>query len=279
MAKSIMSCEGAGSPWLLEADGEPTEPTCSGCGLTNKELGIKVTTRTKNGVKTPNPTTVPEHEIEVEGQVLKFHLGIDGDFHIHTQTCPTLQRELKTSNYETAQILAAVSRRDAVLQLWDDQIREDQDIADPDDPTEPELNGYYHATDFHRCVVKLEGFEATTKGKANGTSLRDSKHMLATLLVEAMAAEISRILDSNLAGTAEDEAEARTVLSGMSNELIWKTASHWIHHFPADRNRWVASGMPAPDRSDWADFVAAVQEAADDRTQEDTDDEDDTEEE
>lgn len=255
MANSIVSCDGEGREWLLtDEEDSPTEPTCPGslCGLTAKELGIRVTMRTKNGVKTPNPAQVPGHEIEVEGQDLRFVLS-DGDFKVHTPTCPTLKRDLSKSDYEKPAILVAVDQRDAVLQLWDDQIAE-ADMVDNDSPTEEELGPYYDSTDFHRCVSRLDGF-GNAKAEKNGVTKKASKNMLATRLIEAMAAEIKNIVDLN-PETEQEQKEFELIRSGMTSTEIRQTAANWVHHFPADRNRWVASGMAIPVRSDWVGFTA-----------------------
>lgn len=285
MPESIIPCDGEDQKWLLADDeGNPTEPTCPGtyCGLTAKELGIKVTMRTLKGVKTPNPLTVPGHEIAVEGQDLRYVLA-GGDFKVHTPTCPTLKRDLGKSDYEKPGIMVAANPKDAILSLWDDQIRESGDILDPDDPTDEELNaaGFYNSTDFHRCVSRLDGFGVAKTAKTAVTK-KISKQMLATRLIEVMAKEIDRILDSNLAGTTKGEKEAALILSGMGNAEIRQTAANWVHHFPADRDRWVQSGFAVPVRSDWIGFEpngngGEATEAEDDLELEDAGDDEDTE--
>lgn len=280
MAESIIPCDGEGQAWITQDDNqEPTEPTCPGsfCGLTAKDLGIKVTMRTKNGKKTPNPETIPGHEIAVEGQDLRFVL-VNGDFKVHTAKCPTLKRDLGQSDYEKAYIVVGTDQRDVILQLWDDQIRENPDMVDNDNPTDDELNsgGFYGATDFHRCVARLEGFGTAKAAKTAGTK-KASKHMLATRLVEAMARELAIILDSNLAGASTSEKEAALILMGMSNAEIRQTAANWIHHFPADRQRWVASGMAVPVRSDWIGFDPDRSEGSDTELELDQDDSDEDE--
>lgn len=257
MATSIIPCDGEGQAWLLtDEEDNPTEPTCPGtfCGLTAKQLKVKVTMRTRNGEKVPNPATVPGHEIEVEGQELKA-VVIDGNYKVHTPTCPTLRRDLTKSGEDKPDTVVAANPRDMILQLWADQIAE-ADIADPDSPTDAELEPYFGATDAHRCVSRLEGFGSSAKAEKNGATKKDAKQMLATRLIEAMAREIDVILDSNLAGTSKDEVEARLILSGMSNAEIRQGVANWVHHFPADRQRWARSGMAIPVRSDWVGFEA-----------------------
>jgi hypothetical protein len=238
---TIIACAGAGQAWT--ARDEDDKLVCPECLLTPDELQIKLRVR---GDKV-SPATIPSHDIEVEGTELKFVLT-NGEFQVHTPSCPTLKKDLKVSDYERPGTLVARDRRDAVLQLWDDQIGEDERIVDKDSPTESELAGYANGTNFHRCVNRVWSVAVETKPiKVK----RDAKRMLANLMVEALAAQITQILDTNLADTDESTADARLVLSGMDNDEIRKTVSHWIHHFPADRERWVASGMPKPDRSNW----------------------------
>ena len=34
-------------------------------------------------------------------------------------------------------------------------------------------------------------------------------------------------------------------------DAVAMCAASWIHHLPADRERWVKAGLPKPNRSDW----------------------------
>lgn len=85
----------------------------------------------------------------------------------------------------------------------------------------------------------------------NGNSKADAKRLLATHVALAIAELTSRIVDTNLADTTPETAEFRAILASFSNDEIRSIASTWVHHIPADRERWVAAGLPKPDRSDW----------------------------
>jgi hypothetical protein len=257
---TVISCDGQGQDWTLSEEGTPS---CPVCGLTAQELGIRV----RSTAKGISPKTIPGHEIEVEGTELRFLLmNGTSDFMIHTPSCPQLKRDLGKSAYDRPQILVARDRYDAIAQLWDDQVSETEDRPEDIYAPSPErdafldTHGFTAATEFHRCVAKVPGFAKTQKSAASGTVKRDAKRVLATLMVEAMASRIQEILDTNIADTDPETADARAILAGIGNEEIWRTVSHWIHHFPADRARWTASGMPAPDRSDWRGEAHETQE-------------------
>lgn len=253
MATTIIACTGEGQAWvhpeeLPEGDERDVSKVfvCPGCelepGMGEGQLGIKV--RIRNGKV--SPTTVPEHDIEVEGSELRFVLD-NGEFKVHTKTCPTLKRDAKVlSDGEKPGVLVALDKRDAVLQLWDDQILESDEIADKDEPTEAELLPYYGYTEFHRCVNKL--FGATDEKPKSAAVKRDSKRALATIVVEAIAAGVVAALDAE---PGNKSADAVLVLAGMDRAEALRTTSQWIHHLPADRDRWLATELPKPERSDW----------------------------
>jgi len=288
MATTVISCEGQGKPWSVEEHADTTDAagkkvpptlTCPHCLLSNTELRIKVSRRSNK----LDPPTLPQHDIEVEGTELRYLLS-NGNFHVHSATCPQTARDLPKSDYATADggrpgTLVATTAKDAILKLWDDQLRE---AADTDEQREdlsllPDQfltdHGYDAATVFHqRCLGKIEGFQ-TTKAKSQGSQgKRDARRMLATLMIEAMAQKLNEILETNLADTTQNTKDQRFVLAGMSNEEISRTASHWVHHLPADKTRWLASGFPAPDRSDWRDAQAKQTPDTPDTTETETSD-------
>lgn len=91
--------------------------------------------------------------------------------------------------------------------------------------------------------VKVEQTPKATKA--------DAKRLLATHVVLAIASLTAQIADTNLADASEDTAEFRAILGSFTPDEIRTIASTWVHHLPADRERWVAAGLPKPDRSDW----------------------------
>jgi hypothetical protein len=248
MATTVISCPGAGKPWNTEE----TNPRCPDCLLDNTpaELNIKVTRRNNK----LNPSTLPVHDIEVPGTELRFTL-VNSVFEVHSSTCPQIKRDLQQSDYDKPGILVATSPTDAIIQLWDDQIRET--TTDPTEITEDFLssNSFTQATNFHsRCLNKVPEFSTSSKSKSSNTQgKRDAKHALANLCIEALARTLDNILDTNIATSDPNTINQRTVRQGMSNEEIKRCASHWVHHLPADPSFWIATGFPVPDRSDWRD--------------------------
>jgi len=267
MATSIITCAGSGSAWVTPDDGESF--TCPECLLTPQELGIK-TRKTSKGL---NPATIPDHEVEVDGVEVRYVLT-NGDFEVHTPSCPQLKRDLAKSDYEKPGTVVAVSREDAVRFLWDDQIAEaftqpvNPDEPDGDhesyEPTTDELaeHGYFEATHFHgRCLSKILP-DPTSTAKVKSTVKRDAKRALADLVVAAIAEVLNGELPAAvLAGMTVDEAKRITVQQ--------------IHHLPVNRDNWPET-IPTPDRSDWAPKDTETAEEVDEPS-DDSDDGDDAE--
>lgn len=165
-----------------------------------------------------------------------------GVFQVHKADCPRVAADLKKSDYAAAMKFSPTSQEDAIRQLWDDQIRE-QAAGDgiKGDPDVAYLfdHGYVGETKFHSCA-KLDKIVQPKPEKDPAGAKRAAKTELATRAVEAIAAMVKDLPADNPLVTA---------LGGPDE--VAKCAAHWVHHLPADRERWVAAGLPKPDRSDW----------------------------
>lgn len=243
MAEAIVACDGAGNEWDVREDG----PTCPSCELTAKDLEIKVRKTSKGLV----PSTIPNHEIIVEGTELRF-ATFDSEYRVHAPDCAGLKRDLTESGQKRAGVLVAADRSDAIDQLWAEE--------DPEDPDKTVLpDGAAEATKFHaRCVNRLDGF-APSKAAKTGSAKRDSKRELATLVIEAIAKVVANLPADS------------PVFEGLSADEIGKIVPNWVHHLPADRERWVASGLPTPDRSDWRTDEASPAESAEPDNEDESD--------
>ena len=280
MATTIIACDGESQAWATKGsnpdDPDDATPRCPSCLLTAAKDQLNLSTRVRNDKIIPS--TLPAHDIEVDGTDLRCLL-VNGDFHVHTPTCPQLKRESDKAK-EKPFMVVALDRRDALTQLWSDQIAETDTEDKPDDPSHAtdeflSTHGFDTATDFHsRCLGKTPGFENPKTKKAGSQGKRDARRMLATLMIEAMAAELATILDTNMAtGEQDADADRAFILRGMTSAEILTTTSHWVHHLPADKTRWLASGMPAPDRSDWREVPTTtedIDDAADAETETET---------
>jgi hypothetical protein len=89
--------------------------------------------------------------------------------------------------------------------------------------------------------------------KSNGNGKAEAKRLLATMVAKAIAEMLTELANVNMAGDDQDEADYRFINGHFSQEEAAITAATWVHHIPADRERWVAMGLPKPDRSDWRD--------------------------
>lgn len=95
-----------------------------------------------------------------------------------------------------------------------------------------------------KTVKKAERESIRTDGNPSDASdpqdgkvqKRETKRELATRVVEAAAAMVMSELPADFP---------------MSLEEAKSTVAHWLHHLPADRDRWQQAGLPRPDRSDW----------------------------
>lgn len=176
-----------------------------------------------------------EQDPPADGLLPLLYLLVNGDFIVHAPTCKSVITDFMKSDYQAPADMAAASARDAVLELWDDQISESDVIADHDNPTEDELSVYYGATSFHSCVK----FPGETNGN---TAKRDAKHLLARTMITAM-------------GDAFDNMDPKVMEALGGREAAGAIASAWVHHLPTGDDEgkriWPTEHLPRPDRSDW----------------------------
>jgi hypothetical protein len=173
-----------------------------------------------------NATYTPNRELVV--------LLVNGIFKVHAKGCKSIYRDRKKANNEFP--FKAASRYETVAELWDDIINEN--VPEQYAIRYDAVVSYYNETDFHSCLADLPDGdpgrpEPETPAKAQSAK-RAAKRELASLVVEAAA----RVM-------------TLTPPAGMTEDDVAKAIAHWLHHLPADRERWVATGLPKPDRSDW----------------------------
>lgn len=104
----------------------------------------------------------------------------------------------------------------------------------------------------HTVEVEVLSTPATTEAsagtKSNGNSKATAKRTLATLVARSIAQMLEGLAEE---AKGDPDGEAALILANFSQEEAAITAATWVHHIPADRERWVAMGLPKPDRSDW----------------------------
>ena len=83
----------------------------------------------------------------------------------------------------------------------------------------------------------------------------EAKRELATQIVLAIGALVAQVQDANVA----DDGPFALIRAEFDADQIAAMASLWVHHLPADRERWVTV-LPAPDRSDWRTPVTPAAE-------------------
>lgn len=107
----------------------------------------------------------------------------------------------------------------------------------------------------HTVEVEVLSTPATTEvpagTKSNGNGKAEAKRLLATMVAKSIAGMLEELANVNMAGDDQDGADYRFINAHFSQEEAAVTAATWVHHIPADRERWVAMGLPRPDRSDW----------------------------
>ena len=182
------------------------------------------------------PKVTPPATASKPGLPLEFVL-VNGDFRVHKSGCKDVPRDLAKSDYQEPGRMNAETQREAILDLWDDQIRESAE--DGDNPTDEELGQYIGATDFAPCTKKLTPLAVA----APKPTKSDAKTDLGRRAVLALDAMFAGLEDSDLA------------LTGWTREEAAQCLANWVHHFPVGRNEagrtWPATTLPKPDRSDW----------------------------
>lgn len=212
------------------------------------------------------PTKTPTLKTPVSVLVLLMGTAEAGTYQVHLQGCKQYAAAKKRSqyNWQTDWVLEGILNRQAViLEAWDDQITEsrkaDDDLTDDqrnEDPTWAWLNknGYVDATEFHTCLAGLPQ-SSKAAGTAKAESIKKStRQELATRVVERAAG----LLDEIFATDATDEDTAFAVLlveAFGSEENARQCTAQWMHGMPVYRDRWAATSLPIPNRSDWKDYT------------------------
>lgn len=175
---------------------------------------------------------------------LVFLLVHGADFRVHAPGCSVTARDLKNSDYEAPVALVVKTEREAILELWSDQIRETFDTDDLDSITDEQLNenSYVSTVDFHRCTKALpSGF-----AEVETVTPRAAKQRLAMMVASNLDQMVGDLLNGGMA--ADYFASA-----GMKPDEVASIVAHWIHHIPTDHAEYgkLMKHLPAPDRSDW----------------------------
>lgn len=148
----------------------------------------------------------------------------DSNFEVHKPGCADIKKT--QTDYAQPAAGTATSYAEMVRDLWSDQIAEHEAPDAEKDTDEWVLKHFDVDIDVKPCL-RIPGAPKATPAKAVAEK-RNAKRELATDLIEAVG---------KFAATLSDDEK--------------KTIAQWLHHLPADRERWVASGLPKPDRSDW----------------------------
>lgn len=163
-----------------------------------------------------------------------YALDHAGNFQVHKPGCRDLKK-IET-DYDTPGLGTASSYAEMLRDLWADQIRENDSVPDDQKTDEWVLENYDVDVTVSPCLrIPGSAPKPTEKPKAVKA---EAKRDLATRVVEAIADMVKSLPDDALA------------LQGMTREEAARCASTWVHHLPADRERWVKV-LPKPDRSDW----------------------------
>jgi len=185
------------------------------------------------------------------------------DWTVHSTTCKSYKAAKAKSAYaglDDYEISDVLNQRDVIMDVWDDQIRESFTDADGDDYAAAswgwlKKNGYVDSVSFHS--VCLQGLPQTSKAAAASKSSeaikKATKNELATRVAEAAAKLLDDIFDEN--DGPESKFLAALLAAFGSEDQARQCVAQWMHGMPVDRDRWYASGLPIPQRSDWADYT------------------------
>jgi hypothetical protein len=213
--------------------------------------------------KAPTPPPKPA-TLKTPVDVTFLLMNNTGDFKVHVVGCSVYKRDKARSAYkglDDYQIDQVVNRREVIMELWDDQIRESYTADDGDDYASASWawlakNGYVQSVDFHSC---LDGLPQAAKAGAKAASesiKKATKQELATRVAEAAATMLTAVFDENLAEDSDEATFLAALLAAFGSEdQARQCVAQWLHGMPVDRDRWYNSGLPIPQRSDWADYV------------------------
>ena len=206
---------------------KPTAPTPAAATQAAEAATAKAEGKVQPN-RAPKPTAPNTAKATADPQARTFDYAYvlesgSGAFSVHKPGCAAIKK-VKT-DYAQPVVGTAATYADMVRDLWSDQIAE-HDAPEAEKATDEWVLGHYD-TDIsvHSCLRPAGKPKAAKPDVA--TARRDAKRALATRVVRAAAA-----------------------LNGLTDEEK-RTIAHWLHHLPADRDEWVAAGLPKPDRSDW----------------------------
>lgn len=242
-------------------------------------------TKTKPEIKPQAAPAKPEKPKALKTPVDVFYLlTSSGSFTwiIHKTDCKRYNADKQRSQYKGLDdygLEGVLNQRDVIMEVWDDQIvetfnaeehGEDEDYAGVSWAWLTR-NGYTGSVQFHTCLDGLA--QSASKTKASSETIKKAtKNELATRVIEAAAALLDELFSETL--TEEDDEpgdEVRALIEFRENlltafgteEAARQCVAQWLHGMPADRDRWFASGMPIPNRSDWADYQPPAESETD----------------
>lgn len=189
------------------------------------------------------------------------------EWEVHKVGCRQYGAAKKRSRYagsdEDYLLEQVINQSEIIREVWDESIQaefeEDEKNNGKDYATAPwswlNAHGYVNSVKFHTC---LDGLPAQAKTAAKGAnSIKAAKLELATLVAEAAGAMLNELLTPEDGDSAY--AAAKTIEAGFKDAAaVRQCVAQWLHGLPCDRDRWVASGMAIPDRSDWAGYIAKM---------------------
>lgn len=225
------------------------------------------------------PTKTPTLKTPIDALVLLMGTAEAGTYQIHLKGCKQYAAAKKRSQYngEPDWVLEGiVNRLQVVMEAWDDQVTESRKADDTltqdqkaEDPTWAWLakNGYVDATEFHTCLAGLPQSSKAAQTKSESIK-KSTRQELATRVVEQAALLLDGIFARD---TTAEEVDGELPYADPFADLLVdafgsedaarQCTAQWMHGMPVYRDRWAATNLPIPNRSDWKDYTPPAIEA------------------
>lgn len=236
-----------------------------------------------NTVKPPVTPTAPPAK-PAKPTVLKTPVTVtpllmgtgNHEFSIHLKGCKAFKAQKAKSNYAGIEpdyeVEGVLNQRDVIMEVWSDQIvetwQQEEHGEDEDYATVSwawlTRNGYVHSVMFHSCLDGLPQSSKAAAKTATETIKKSTKQDLATRVAEAAAQMLDEIFSERLIAEEDEPGdEVKDLIAFRDNciavfgsaDATRQCVAQWMHGMPVLRDRWVAAGLPVPNRSDWADFA------------------------